>query len=181
MSIKKYNFLIYIFGFLSCIGFVIYSFILTHPARYSTYKMNMSEFSSHGEADRLRLINIKEVDSKNLDDSDSVEIFADITLPFDDQNPFDFKWTLGENVQLVEGQIAGQIKNLKKDRAQTIHIKVRGYNSSANRHIALEVSGQKNNRRIYSDALISSQKELSFEHTVQQVERLKFQKFGIKK
>jgi hypothetical protein len=181
MSLKKFQFsLLILIPFFA--GYFLY-LNMNSPKmiRPSFHGINVSEFSSHGIVDRVILLKARTSDVNNLAESETAKISVDITLPFDFDDQLQYKWILGQKVFLSEGNLTGSVKNFKKDTPQSIQISVRGYNSFNNRHIGLEVSGLKNNRRIYSDLLISSQQEKSFENTVKNVERIKSQKSGFRK
>ena len=128
--------------------------------------INVSQYSSHGVVDRI--INLK-IETSRKANSDSIsEVAALISLPFDFDGELHYKWTLGQNVILKEGSLSGTtIKSFQKDKQEQIYISVEGFTPKNLRHIGFEIYGIKNNRRIFADGLISSQKEQSFEKTVQ--------------
>lgn len=163
MSIKKPQLFFYLF---LIIGFSFYQY--TKPAaqkrRSFAGGINISEYSSHGVVDRVISLKIETSETKNS----QTDVVAIVTLPFDFENELHYKWTLRQDVVLKEGLLVGTTaKNSKKEIAEKIKISVQGYSPDKLRHIGFEIYGEKNGRRIFADGLISSQKNNSFEKTVQ--------------
>jgi hypothetical protein len=172
MSIKKPQLFFYFFLIL---GIGAYQFLKPQPMlRKSFSGVNVSQFSSRGVVDRI--INLQ------IDVTRENEITSSVSLPFDFDDSLQYKWILGQGVKLIEGSLLGSTeKGFTKGQPVKIKIKVSGFNSQNNHHIGFEVSGLKNNHRIYAEGLISSQFEKSFENTVQNVERLKAENSGAQK
>lgn len=177
MSVKKPQ--LYFILFLS-LSFGLYQFFKAPVMIRKSFAtgINVSEYSSRGVTDRTILLKLDTSDlSKN-----KVDVIAQVSVPFNFNEELRYKWTLGQNVVLKQGVLEGSIgKGLKKDTLEKISIQVQGFNINDRRHIGFEIWGTKNGRRIYADGLISSQKENSFENIVQNVERLKAEKSGIRK
>jgi len=180
MSLKKPYLLIFI---LAAFTFSIYEFFRPHPMAKKSFapQFNISQYSSHGVVDRIvdLKINTKVIqkDGKNV-----TEVVAFVSLPFDFAGQLQYKWTLGQNITLVEGALTGSSQDqFQREVPQQIKITVSGFDPSQLRHIGFEILGDKNGRRIFADGLISSQKENSFEDVVQHVEKIKAEKLGIQK
>ena len=151
-----------------------YLFIPATEVKQPTTFSNVptSEFSGYGPVDRIINIKIKE-DEIAKNDQDPIKIKTKITMPFDYDETLDYKWILTENVQLTEGNLTGQIKNLKANKPVSVEIYVTGFSNLANRQVIFQISGVKNGRRIFADGIIASQKEKTFEDIVQNVEKIK--------
>lgn len=131
----------------------------------------LSSFTTGGTAQKILNVELKydEVQSNN----DVAEIKAYVTLPFTYQHSLNYKWKLGEGVEIVDGLVAGQIPELFAQQSRLISIKVKGFSKQTNHHIGFEIFGQTQGRGIYGDALIASDLANTFENTVQNVERIK--------
>lgn len=182
MSIKKPQLILLSILFL---GFGVFQYLKPRtPIRksFSPDNILISQFSSLGM--RERIINLK-IETSNLDQKDAVlktEVVALVSLPFDFDDQLQYKWTLGQDVSLIEGQLKGSTeKGFLKNEPQRLKISVRGYSKENLRHINLEVWGIQSGRRLYADGVISSQKEESFENTVQQVEKIRAKNRGLRK
>ncbi|MBC7467087.1 MAG: hypothetical protein H7256_13945 [Bdellovibrio sp.] len=150
-----------------------YLFIPTAEANKPiSFNVPTSEFTGYGPVDRVINIKIKE-DEVAKNDKDVVKIRTQISMPFDFDENLDYKWILTENIQIKEGQLNGQIKNLKAKHSITVEISVTGFSTVANRQIIFQVSGFKNGRRVFADGIIASQKESTFEDIVQNVEKIR--------
>jgi hypothetical protein len=138
----------------------------------ATFNVPTSDFSGYGPVDRIINIKIKE-DRIAKNDHEAVNIKTQVSMPFDYEDGLDYKWILTQNVQLKEGNLTGQIKNLKAGQPITVDISVTGFSSVANRQVIFQISGFKNGRRIFADGIIASKKENTFEDIVQNVEKIK--------
>ena len=133
-----------------------------------------SEFSGHGVVNRIIRLKLNFENAKS--DSEQVAVTAQISMPFEYTDKLFFKWKLGENVVLASGQLTGEVNSVLKDEKKTITIFVTGFSKEINHHIGFEVSGIKNGKTIFADALIASDLENTFENTVRQVEKIKASK-----
>ena len=70
----------------------------------------------------------------------------------------------------------GKISQLKANKNYSLKIQVQGFSTVENRQIVLQISGNKNGRRLTADAIISSKMEDTFESIVQNVEKIKMEK-----
>lgn len=170
MSIKK------LIIFASFTILLLGGYILIKPAlpkssmQFPTFAGgNQSIYSNRGIVDRIVQVDLDYKNSIN----GSQEITAEISLPFDFKGQLEIKWTLGENVVLVSGLLTDTIAELKAGATQKIKLQVSGFTKFENRHISFEIMGQKNGRVIYGESLLASQLENTFEHIVQNVERIK--------
>jgi hypothetical protein len=109
-------------------------------------------------------------------ESETAQVYVKLKMPFDFDADLDYNWKLSEGVSLVEGEIKGQLKGLKKNESKTITISVKGFSKKINRQIGFEVFGTQNGRKIYGDILMASDKENTFEDIVQNVEKIKASK-----
>ena len=100
-----------------------------------------------------------------------------MSLPYDYNHPFQYKWKLGPNVKLQKGySLTGSFPSIKKDTPVEITISVDQFQASDARFVRFEVFGTDPNKRIFSDGIISSQQENSFESIVQEVEKIHAEK-----
>jgi len=159
-------------------GLSIYIFTNIKPSSRNSAAFLQSKFTSKGIINRL--IQIKLNFSKAKADSEKVEISANVSMPFDFNEKLYFKWQLGPDVILAEGELSGEINGLLKTENKKIFLTVKGFSKESNHHIRFEVRGAINDaqsakygKNIYGDALIASDFENTFENTVQNVERIK--------
>ncbi|MEQ1723740.1 MAG: hypothetical protein ABL930_11230, partial [Pseudobdellovibrio sp.] len=109
-------------------------------------------------------------------DSDTAQVYVKLIMPFDFDADLNYTWKLSEGVSLLDGNLKGQLKGLKKNEPQTITISVKGFSKKVNRQIGFEVYGTKNGHKIYGDIIMASDKENTFEDIVQNVEKIKASK-----
>lgn len=178
MSLKKSNLLLLILVGSAILGVYQYLQSPRIVKQNFAHKFNVSQYSSRGVVDRIIQLKFK---TKKLSKTKS-EIIAFVSLPFDFEGSLQYKWTLGQNLTLVEDSLTGfSDSKFQKDKTQKIKITVNGFDPSQLRHIGFEIWGDKNGRRLFADGLISSQQENSFEDVVQNVEKIKAKKLGIPK
>ena len=134
--------------------------------------VSISEFTGYGVIERSIKIKLTEDRSSKLD-QDLVYIHVSIEVPYDFQGPLEYKWQVGENVSLETGSLQGQLNNFKANQKQFLTVGVRGFSQLENRHVAFQIAGVKNGRKIFADGIIASLKEETFENTVQNVEKLR--------
>lgn len=161
-----------IFSFI-IITFSFGLFIFTKPKTTETIPfVPTSVFTGQGVVDRLFQIQIKN-DIATQSENEPVEIKAQISTPFDFEGPVHYKFILTEKIQLIEGSLEDTFQDIKVGQPKIVKIKVLGFTKNENRQIAFQVSAEKNNRHYYSDGIIASKKEETFEDIVQNVERIK--------
>lgn len=177
MSVKKgatLFFFILILGAATYQAFLPFTKTTTASVASVAKPIHISQYSGRGVVDRVIHLDFKTKDSK--------EVIAIVSMPFDFDGEIQYQWTLGENIDVIEGTLKGSLPTgLRKDHAQQIKLVVQGFDQNQLRHIGFEIWGDKNGRRIYADGLISSQQENSFENIVQNVEKIKAEKRGIQK
>ncbi len=141
----------------------------------------ISQYSHRGIVDRSIELKFKtEPAEKKF--SSSMEITALVSMPFAFEGQLQYKWTLGQEVRLVEGDLTGSTESVfQRDVPKEIKLIVNGFDKNSLRHIGIEVWAERNGRRLFVDGLISSQQEQSFEDIVQHVEKMKAEKLGIHK
>lgn len=120
-----------------------------------------------------RIISIKLLAEPVQTDSEINNLTAHISMPFEFIGDLHYKWSLGEGVTLQNGDLSGKFENLSKDEVKSINLSVRGFSKETNHHIKFEVYAVKNQKRIYGEALVASDRENTFENTVQNVEKIK--------
>ena len=134
--------------------------------------VSISEFTGYGVIERSIKIKLTEQQKSKLD-QDLVYINVSIELPYDFAGPLEYKWLVGENVSLKSGSLVGQLKNFKASQKQFLQVGVRGFSKIENRHVAFQIAGFKDGRKIFADGIIASLQEQTFENTVQNVEKLR--------
>ena len=181
MSIKKPQL---IFITILLIGFGIYKILKpdTLTRRSFSSQAHASEYSANGIIDRLINLKIETSNLKAKEAFNNTEITAQVSLPFNFDDELHYKWILGQNVILKEGTLEGIVgRNFRKDQMVQVSISVQGFSAENLRHVGFEVWGKRNERRLFADGLISSQKENSFENIVQNVDRSVLKKTGVHK
>jgi len=129
---------------------------------------NRSQFSYKGLVDRSLKLKFK------IDKNDVSKITAIIETDYDYNFPVNYEWKLGQFVTATDPQqLKGQLLQLEKNNPVEIQLSVKGFNSPENRFIRFEALGVNPQNRIFSDGIISSQIEYSFEKIVQEVENYK--------
>ena len=141
---------------------------------FSANGLTRSAFSSKGTSQRIIPVEIKF--DRVSQDSDQVAVTATFSLPFHFDEKLHYKWELGEGVQIQAGESSGTLDSLLKNKVYEVRILVTHFSLQTNRTIGFEVSAVKDGRRIHGDALVASNVESTFEHLVQNVERLKKEK-----
>lgn len=107
----------------------------------------------------------------SLDKSKISFIKASISVPYNYNSPLQYKWKLGPNVTLHQGLLSGSIASLQKGQTVDVIISIKNFDSDENRFVRFEVFGTDPQKRIFSDGIVSSQQENSFESIVQEVEK----------
>lgn len=125
-----------------------------------------TEFSYRGAVDRSIKLKF------NVQKSKTSEIVAVAQLPENYNGPIQYKWFLGDGVQLEEGLLENKIDNFQKSKL-IAQIKVKGFTNDRLKHIRFEIFGEKSQRRLFADGIISSQQENSFEEIVKEIENYK--------
>ncbi|MBC7420886.1 MAG: hypothetical protein H7328_09170 [Bdellovibrio sp.] len=173
MPLKIACFIILIFLIISGgIYFARSKHVTTSPSGFAN--ITQSIYSNRGIVDRIISIQLS---SKNTD-SETQEITAEISMPFDYAETLQYKWNLAENVVIAAGDLSGVVDNLKASSPTKIKILVKGFVNNESRFISFEAVGQTTSRRIYGESLLASQAEKSFENIVQNVERIKASRNG---
>lgn len=168
MPIKK-GFIVSVL-FLS-VAFSWYFYQNTRKPQKISSSFLQSEFTGKGVVDRTIQLKLN-FDKKNLN-SELVEISAEVRLPFDFNDKLFFRWKLGQDVFLIDGNLNGQVDGLLKNETKKVIITVTGFSKESNHHIGFEIYGIKNGKNIFADGLIASDLENTFENTVQNVEKIK--------
>ncbi len=115
----------------------------------------------------------REIDLKLSFKKEAISIIkASVQVPYNYNSPFQYRWKLGSNVSLVQGSLAGTIDSLQKGEVAEVIIKVKNFNAHENRFVRFEVFGTDPAKRIFSDGIVSSHQESSFESIVQEVEKI---------
>jgi hypothetical protein len=153
-------------------GTIIGRFISGTPSSLDTKAPPLqSVFTSKGTSARLIKVSL-EYDNVETDDK-IAEVTAHISMPFDFVRNMNFRWKLGEGVQIVEGAPEGILQGLRAGEEVPVRIKVKGFSLQQNHHVGFEINGALNGKYIHGDALVASDLENTFENTVQNVERIK--------
>lgn len=125
-----------------------------------------TQFSYRGAVDRSIKLKF------NVQKSETSEIVAVAQLPENYNGPIQYKWFLGDGVQLEEGLLENKIDNYQKSKL-IVQIKVKGFKKDNLRHVRFEIFGEHSRRRIFADGIVSSQQENSFEEIVKEIENYK--------
>lgn len=139
-----------------------------------TKPVYLSNFTAQG-TQRIIQIDMKNNNSATSE-KEIIPITAQVSMPFDFDGELEYKWLLSENIVLVHGAANGKISQLKANKNYSLKIQVQGFSTVENRQIVLQISGNKNGRRLTADAIISSKMEDTFESIVQNVEKIKMEK-----
>jgi hypothetical protein len=132
-----------------------------------------SQYSYMGPAERILKLNFDVSKSRF---KKSAVIKAIVSLPFNYNHPLQYKWKLGENVILKSGDLTGSVALLTQNEPLVFTIEVDNFESSQNRFLRFEIVGTDPNKRIFTDGLVSSHQENSFESIVQEVEKINAKK-----
>ena len=161
----------YIFAFVCMVGTAsVLSAWLKKPEP-EPLKFLPSVFATKGLGDKVLQVKIRHDDvSTNSEES---EIVAEVSMPFDFNSRLNYRWKIGEGVEILQGELSGFVDGLQAKDSKLVRLKVRGFSRQENHHIGFEIYGKSNGRAIYGDALSASDLENTFENTVQNVERIK--------
>jgi hypothetical protein len=146
-------------------SFLIFSSCTQRKERTGLSFIPRTEFSYRGAVDRTLQLKF------NVEQTDISEVSAVVLAPENYKGSLNYKWFLGDGVQLESGILDGQI-NSEKSKA-IIQIKVKGFTSEKLKHIRFEISGEQTGRRLFADGIISSQQKNSFEEIVKEIENYK--------
>jgi len=165
-----------IFASILIFGCALTAFYLnsTQKSKVSRSKILLSTFTPDGVINRDIQIDFA-ADSVETD-SDTAQVYVKLKMPFDFDADLNYKWKLSEGVSLLDGDLNGVLKGLKKNESKSIAISVKGFSKKVNRQIGFEVYGTLNGRKVYGDVLMASDKENTFEDIVQNVEKIKASK-----
>lgn len=128
-----------------------------------------SQYSYMGAAERILKLNFDVSKSRF---SNKATIKAIISLPFDYNASLQYKWKLGEKVIIKSGELTGSVHSLTKNTPVEVSIDVDHFDPRQSRFVRFEIIGLDPNRRIFTDGLVSSHQENSFESIVQEVEKI---------
>lgn len=143
-------------------------------ASFAATDVPRSQFSSKGVVNRVIQVKITHENVKK--NSDSNRIQAEVSIPFDFNGSLFYRWKIGENVEVIDGDLTGQLTKLHKESPAQFKIVVKGFSLESNHHIGFEILGEQNGHRISGDSLIASDPESTFENVVQNVEKIKASK-----
>lgn len=130
-----------------------------------------SVFATKGLGDKILQVKIRHDDvSTNSEES---EVVAEVSMPFDFNSRLNYRWKIGQGVEVLQGDLSGFVDGLQAKDIKLVRLKVRGFSRQENHHLGFEIYGKSNGRAIYGDALSASDLENTFENTVQNVERIK--------
>lgn len=133
-----------------------------------------SKFTSKGIVDRA--IKLKLNADNASSNSEKVEISAEFKLAFDFNDQLHFRWKLGPDVRIVDGDLSGQVNGLTGNESKKVTITVTGFSKETNHQVGFEISGIKNGKNIFADGVIASDMENTFENIVQNVEKINAEK-----
>jgi hypothetical protein len=170
MSLKKGLLLFLLVGFFATFMYVDPNLTKKETSRF----INTSVFSSKGVVARTIQVHLNADSAES--DNESVEVVATVSVPFDINEPLNYRWKLGEGVTLQQGELTGTVKQLLQNNPTTFKINVYGFSKQNNHQIGFEILGLKNRKKLIGDALIASDFENTFENIVQSVEKIKAEK-----
>ena len=133
-----------------------------------------SKFTSKGIVDRV--IKLKLNADSASSNSEKVEITAEFKIAFDFSDQLHFRWKLGPDIRIVEGDLSGAVNGLTGNESKKLSITVTGFSKETNHQVGFEISGIKNGKNIFADGVIASDMENTFENIVQNVEKIKAEK-----
>ncbi len=169
MPVNKLFFTFFVIGFLSMALTKLMPHADRSIARIGFASVPQSQYTSRGVIDGAITVNLF---TRNLT-ADTQEITAETSTQFDYDNELKFKWTLGENVKIVTGDLIGQSSHFKSNERKSFSIVVTGFTAIENHHVGFEITGRANSTVIHGHSLIASQMDQTFENIVQNVERIK--------
>ncbi len=152
-------------GFLILVYIFIFSSCTQKKDRSGLSFIPRTELGYRGAVDRTIQLKF------NVEQSDISEVSAVVQTPESYKGILNFKWFLGDGVQLESGQLEGQFNNKKSKTI--LQIKVKNFTSENLKHIRFEISGDQAGRRVFADGIISSQQKNSFEEIVKEIETYK--------
>jgi len=100
--------------------------------------------------------------------NDLTEISAYITLLKSSNSSIKYQWLLPDGVQVVEGQLDGQLDSVVVEEPVEIVLVVKGYSSSEKKLITLTAGTLVGDTPVSNVALISSRPEDSYEYVAKQ-------------
>lgn len=117
----------------------------------------------------LSFVNVQ-LEAPNISENpnDETEISAYITLLKSSNNSIKYQWVLPEGVQLVDGDLEGQLESVVVEEPVEITITVKGYSSYEKKLISLTAGTLVGDTPMSNVALISSRPEDSHEYIAKQ-------------
>lgn len=149
--------------------------------KYSNSKLVSSEKSSQPNFSRSS-ISYSGIGQRNLGlkfklyGSDSRIIVATVQLPENlelSNQKLKFKWQLDENVILKNYDASGEILIPSNKKSIDIPIEVNNFSQTKSRFVRFEARIEANTNRFFTDGIISSQEQSSFEAFVRGIEDFK--------
>jgi hypothetical protein len=162
-TIKSTFLLILSFSLVSCTGKK--SSPSVHHEKSGLSYMGMGE----------RSIQLKLHQDNNLF-SNHTEVTAEIDVPAQYTGDIHFKWKIGSDITLVSGETSGIVKANAQNTHFIFKLKVENFKNYKQRFIRFEAVGMTKKNSIYTDGIISSTLDSSFEDTVQKVEKFNAEK-----
>ncbi len=137
---------------------------------YEPLNFKHSQFSYHGATPRNLGIQFK------LQGNDPRTIIAVVTLPqyldFKNQK-IQYRWHIDEGVNVIEGERVGEIAIITTEKKLEIKLKVDNFGHDVKKYVRFEAFSNFGKNRFYTDGIVSSQSDSSFETFVQGLENYK--------
>ena len=108
--------------------------------------------------------------------NNQTEVSAEIEVPAQYVGDINFKWKLGSDIKLVSGDTSGIVKADSQNTRFIFKLIVENFKNHENRFVRFEAVGMTKKHSIYTDGILSSTLDNSFEDTVQKVEKFNAEK-----
>ena len=161
----------FIFALAACVAVGGGAMVLLQKPEPAKMDYIPSVFATKGLGDKILQVKISHEEVQL--NSETSEVSVAVSLPYDFSEKLNYRWKIGQGVEVLTGDISGQVDGLMAGESKVLRLQVKGFSKQENHHIGFEIYGKKNGRSLYGDALSASDLESTFENTVQNVERIK--------
>lgn len=173
MSIKKlvtYTFIIFISAGIGYVGnYYYYQFI--GPEQLTHLSSHQKPFLQGKNQDAV----LVKIESPILPKSDQelVEIVGYIKGNFENLDSVKYQWLLPNDVQVVEGNIVGEISGEEAGQVQTLKLKISGFSLEQRKVISLQVDTSVGNQAVGNSYSVSSQPKETWEYYAKEMKKNK--------
>lgn len=114
----------------------------------------------------------KSINLKFIKNEKTQQITAEVSLPYALDSDLSYTWKLGSGVRLISGLAEGQVSYKKANTKIHINLTVDNFFTEPGRFVRFEIVGHNGRKAIFADGVVASEIEKSFEHVINEVNKL---------